>query len=566
MDIPTTPQESLPLSDRHWFIRLLEIIPGTLTWLCLLLPVILSLRWPILVAYFIIAFDLIWLLKSTRLNFYLLLGYSRLHRRQNLDWQSRLNDLNDIPTAINERQVEVEEFVSRHRSASRGYQPFWLSSKQRRRYLNASDYLEELRRLGDHPQTIMKPDDLLNVVIIATYNESLEILEPSVKSILASHYSLKQLMLVIAYEERGGEQTEHNAQLLIRKYGKQFAYAMAIKHPDGLPEEGKVKGANMTFAARQVTEFIAELEIEPERVIVSSFDSDHRPHPNYFACLSYQYATSPNRTHKSYQPIPMFYNNIWDVPAPMRVIATGSSFWIIMQTLRPHLLRNFAAHAQSLKTLIDTDYWSTTSIVEDGHQYWRSYFIYDGDHEVVPVFVPVYQDAVLAKTYRKTFKVQYIQLRRWAWGISDFPYVIRNSMKNRRIPLGEKIAQTARLVEGHFSWATAPLVLTFVAWLPLYLNHAFADQLLAHELPVIASRILGLATLGLFTTVIISMISLPPKPPRYGHRRRLGMVLQWLLLPLTAIFFGAFAAIDSQTRLMIGKYLDWAVTEKATKQ
>jgi hypothetical protein len=374
------------------------------------------------------------------------------------------------------------------------------------------------------------------------------------------------MVLVIAYEERGGEKIEQNANYLIEQYGGRFKYAVAIKHPDGLPGESKVKGANMTYAARILTKMMLEQKIDPKNVIVTTFDSDHRPSKNYFSYLSYSYAIDPNRLHRSFQPIPMFYNNIWDVPAPMRVVSTGNSFWIIMEAMRPHRLRNFAAHAQSLQTLIDTDYWSVTSIVEDGHQYWRTYFTYDGDHAVVPLFTPVYQDAVLAESYWKTMKSQYIQLRRWAWGVSDIAYVVKNSIGNKRIKWFDKAVQTGRLFEGHFSWATAPLILTFVAWLPLYLNQPFAQESLAHNLPRIASRILTVTMAGLVSTVLISLISLPPKPERYRRTRFISMVLQWTLMPAVAIGFGAFAAIDAQTRLMIGKYLDWRVTEKVVKR
>ena len=102
-----------------------------------------------------------------------------------------------------------------------------------------------------------------------------------------------------------------------------------------------------------------------------------------------------------------------------------------VSSMRPHALRNFSSHAQSLQTLIDTDFWSVRTIVEDGHQFWRTYFRYDGDHQVFPVYVPVYQDAVLAKGYRRTLKAQFIQLRRWAWGASDVAYVIETGFLKR---------------------------------------------------------------------------------------------------------------------------------------
>ncbi|HSH31619.1 MAG TPA: hypothetical protein VK963_03055, partial [Candidatus Saccharimonadales bacterium] len=396
----------LPIIQRRWIERLLEIIPGAMTWIFLLSPVILSIFQPVAVAYFIIAFDLVWLVKSLRLSFYLVRGYSQLHRYERIRWRERLDQLEDLKLAVQQCQQQLERFVEDHPEATRGWQGNRRGWAARRQYLDLSDRVIHLQSLVDRDKTIIRPSQLYNVVILATYNESIDIIEPSVKALTEVDYPLSQLMLVIAYEERGGAEVARNAKELVRHYGQQFAYAVAIGHPDNLPGEVRGKGANITYAARQLTKTLTEQKIDPENVIVTTFDADHRPSRNYFALLSYLYATNVNRVRKSYQPVPMFYNNIWDVPAPMRLIATGSSFWMIMESMRPQRLRNFAAHAQSLKALVDTDYWSVTSIVEDGHQYWRTYFTYDGDHEVVPLFTPVFQDAVLAKGYPRTFRVQ----------------------------------------------------------------------------------------------------------------------------------------------------------------
>lgn len=553
------------LVDKQWFIRLLEIFPGTLSWLALILPIVLSLTSPILVAYFIIAFDLYWTIKSFRQGANLIRGYDRLHRAERINWNMRLGWVTDpIQAQVQSKTAYADFITSMGNIPRRGFRMHpsenYLIARQLRDDVRAAE------ELSSHQHTMLDPKTLYNVVFLATYNESLDILEPSVKAMIEVDYSLSQLMLVIAYEERGGEQTKRNAEYLIKTYGHHFAYAKAIEHPNGIIGEVIGKGGNITYAGRVFKSDMEARGIAPEHIIVTTFDSDHRASKNYFSYLSYLFATDPNRDRKSYQPIPMFYNNIWDVPAPMRVIAAGNSFWLLMETMRPHRLRNFAAHAQSLNALIATDFWSVTTIVEDGHQYWRSYFAYDGDHRVEPVFTPIYQDAVLADTYLKTFRAQYLQQRRWAWGVSDFPYAVRMSMRNRRIPWSDKVLQLFRLLEGHFSWATASVIITTVAWLPLVLNRHFSYMTLAHQLPIITSRIMQIASFGIFITIYISLISLPPRPKRYRRSRSVAMALQWVLLPVTAILLGSLAAFDSQTRLMLGKKLGFYVTEKSVKK
>jgi hypothetical protein len=243
------------------------------------------------------------------------------------------------------------------------------------------------------------------------------------------------------------------------------------------------------------------------------------------------------------------------------VIATGNSFWNIALSMRPHMIRNFSAHAQSMQALLDTDFWSTRTIVEDGHQFWRTYFRYAGRHEVYPLYLPIYQDAVLAPTYRKTLKAQFVQLRRWAWGASDVAYVAEKGFFTpNRVPKRDLAAKFLRLLEGHVSWATAPLLLAFAAFIPVLLD---PDNFAAHQLPIVASRIQTIALVGIFVALFLSLKMLPPKPARYKRRRTLFMMLQWVLLPLTTIVFNALAALYSQTRLMLGWYLGkFDVTEK----
>jgi len=512
--------------------RFFEILPGALTWGILLTPFVLSLFNPRITVAFIIAYLLLWFVKSIGLNVRALQGYKRMSLHQKLDWAQLLNELE----LGHQGSVQIKR-------------PDW--------------HVSNLARLQTGSLQL-KPSELIHVVMIATYNESREVLEPTFESVLASNYDMKKIILVLAYEERGGPEVQAQAQEFVHKYQDKCMHAMAVKHPHDSPNEVVGKGGNITYAGRKLQQYLEQENIDPLRVVVTTLDADNRPHINYLAALAYIYAVSPDPLHSSYQPIPMYTNNIWDAPAPMRVIATGNSFWNVVLSLRPHMLRNFSSHAQSMAALIDTDYWSVRTIVEDGHQFWRTYFRYDGNHQVYPVYVPIYQDAVFAASYIKTLKAQFVQLRRWAWGASDIAYVAEKGFfSDNNVPKMDLTLKFLRLLEGHVTWAVAPLVIAFAAFIPALIS---PKDYAANQLPIIASRIMTIALVGVFATLFISLKTLPPKPARYRAHRNLFMIVQWVYLPVTTILYNALSALYSQTRLMFGWYIDkFDVTEKAVK-
>jgi hypothetical protein len=73
------------------------------------------------------------------------------------------------------------------------------------------------------------------------------------------------------------------------------------------------------------------------------------------------------------------------------------------------------------------------------------------------------------------------------------------------------------------------------------------------------------ATVGLLITVFLAFKLLPPRPLRYKRHRTVLMVLQWFLMPISAIGYSAGSALYSQGRLFLGRYLDkFDVTDKET--
>lgn len=518
--------------ERDWRYRAFEILPGALTWTILALPAVLGFISPWVAAYFIITYLLLWFVRAVALNVRVLQGWRIMNQHQKLPWTSLNRDLENL-------------------QATTPNAPKWHAKNLER----VETYIGQRR---------LKPSQVIHAVIVATWNESRDTLEPTIQSILDSNYDMKKVIFILAYENRGGPEVESRAQQLVADYKAKFMHAVATKHID-LPGEIVGKGGNITHAGRQLKKYLEAEGIDPARVLVTTLDSDNRPDKQYLAALTYTYCSTEEPKHASYQPIPMFLNNIWAAPAPMRVIATGNSFWMLVQSMRPHTLRNFSAHAQPMSALIDTDFWSVRTVVEDGHHYWRTYFRYDGHHDVYPIYVPIYQDAVLTEKYLRTLKAQFIQIRRWAWGASDIAYVANQGfMKQNNIPKYKIASKFLRLLEGHISWSTAPLILLFAALVPFFLN---PESYIAHQLPQVASRLQTVAMVGIFITLFLSVRSLPPKPARYKRHRTFFMIIQWVYLPLTTITFSASAAIYSQTRLMFGKYLGkFDLTEKAVRK
>lgn len=514
--------------DRGFRYRCFEILPGAISWTILALPFVLSLINPYLTVFFILGYLLLWFAKSIGLDIRAVQGYKTIKQHEKLPWSDMLSEL---------KTGEVPE-------AGR---PGW--------------HYRNIERITADPVPI-KPDEITHALIIATYNESRAVLEPTLNAIMNSDYDKKKVILVLAYEERGGAEIEAQAKDLVEQYGPNFMHAMAVKHPKNLPGEIIGKGGNITFAGRELEKYLAKEGIKPLSVIVTTLDADNRPHSSYLGALTYLYSVCPDPATVSFQPVPMFTNNVWDAPAPMRVIATGNSFWMTVSSMRPHALRNFSSHAQSMQTLIDTDFWSVRTIVEDGHQFWRTYFRYNGKHEVFPIYVPVYQDAVLANGYIRTLKAQFIQLRRWAWGASDVAYVIDTGFfKDNDVPKLNLTFKLLQLLEGHISWATAPILLAFSAFIPAFFN---PQNYAANQLPIIVSRLQTLALAGIFVTLFFSLKTLPPKPQHYKRHRTIFMVVQWIYLPITTILYNSFSALYSQTRLMFGRYIGkFDVTEKA---
>jgi len=532
----------LPLGKRTKMYRFFEMVPAIISYGAFVLLIVLSIVSPLLAAIYLMAVIIVLLVRATGIVYHTITGHRRLVKTQEVDWAHRLSELED----------PVASYAKHQHAHSRGY--------------GISSHVENLRLMSADPTAFPKPSEMYNVVIVAAYNESYEVIEPTIQSLVKTTYDRSKLVIVLAYEERGGEDIEKAAIRLQKKFAGKFMAFEIVKHPRDLPNEVVGKGGNITHAGKYTQKWFADKGIEFKNVMMTTLDSDNRPHIGYFDYATYEYIVNEDRKHLAFQPIALFLNNIWDVPAPMRVLATGNTFWNIISSMRPHLLRNFASHSQPMEALVEMGFWSTRTVVEDGHQFWRSYFYFNGNYSVHPLYIPIYQDAVLDNTYSKTFKAQFIQLRRWMYGASDVPYAASHIFtKNRTVPFWPGFVWFMRGLDGYVTAASVSIIVAVGGWVPLLINSGAYRDVVAHQLPDTISLFQRIALIGIIVMVFLSFKLLPPRPERYKRTRTIGMLLQWLIMPLTAIGFLSFAALNAQARLAFGRYLvKFDVTNKAT--
>ena len=252
------------------------------------------------------------------------------------------------------------------------------------------------------------------------------------------------------------------------------------------------------------------------RILVTDLDADYRVHPQYFTYLAWTHVTDPNRETQLYQPIPYFHNNIWQAPMLTRLFAAVLTQLQMWRSVLPEKLQSFGSYSTTLHMVHEVGYWATDAIPEDSRFYWKSYFPYGDRFRAVPLFIPIYGDAVRASGYWRIMASQYIQARRWAWGVTDIPFVIQNAIRHTEIPLWSRVWRILNLFGEHINWAIAPFVMTFGAAVPLFLNPAFARDDPGPEPAALRASMLTLALVALVVLIWVEHRIVPPRPAEWG--------------------------------------------------
>lgn len=473
--------------------RIWEVVPGALVWGIFLAAISLSFLKPLWMMYFIILFDLYWLFRVFYFTPFILLSWHRYRQALKTNWQEKAEVLP-------------------------GY--------------------EAIR----------------HVIFLPFSRESAAVVEETLKALMKVAYPAHRMTIVLAGEQRFSDVLQDVRTRVLPQFAGKFQELFLTEHPQGLPDEIPGKGSNLNYAGHTVLPELTKMGLHPDTTIVSSFDIDTIVHVQYFSALTYEYLTIPEPTKSSYQPVALYNNNLWESPALVRVAMFGTTFWLMQELARPEGMMTFSSHSMSLRMLIDVDFWQKDIVSEDSRIFLQGLVYYHGRYRVTPIHLPVSMDTVMTDRYWKALPALYKQLRRWAWGMENFPYMMESMGRDPQFPFWRKATWLFKQIEGGIMWSAAPLLIFLLGFLPfLAAPESFHSVALFQNAPFTLQWMMRLSMIGLFVSAGLSLTLLPP-PPKHVSRpyAYLIMLAQWGLLPLTFTIFGAFPATDALTRLMLG--------------
>lgn len=482
--------------------RALEIFLPLISYALITLPIWLSLIQPLYAAYFLIFFNIYWLYKSAELGINSLKSYGKL-------------------------KIAIQ-----------------------------TNWLEKAKSLPNF-------EDVEHLIIIPTYKEPYGVLKTTIENLLKQDFPHDRIMITIATEERDPE-GEINARRLEEEYGHFFKLFLITKHPD-IPFEVKGKSSNMAYAGEKSVELLKSRGESLDFVTVTSCDADALLHPFYFSYLSYEFLRDEDRYFHFYQAAVMFYSNFWRIPLPMRVMNTVGSLWSFAKLGIEGRLINFSTYSLSLKTVEEVGYWGRDVIPEDYHLFFKTFFKKGQKVKTLPIFLPVMSDGAESTTFFKTFVNHYEQNKRWAWGVSDDPWIIRNFFLHPEISTASKVAKIFHVVEDHILWPTNWFLITLGGNIPALVNPDFSRTIIGRNLSDVSSAILTVTIVFILMIIFVDSKMKPPRPTSFPKWKIPFLYLQWLSLPIVSFILATIPGLDAHTRLLLGKRLEYRVTEKVEK-
>src|SRR3972149_7410176 len=158
--------------------------------------------------------------------------------------------------------------------------------------------------------------------------------------------------------------------------------------------------------------------------------------------------------------------------------------------------------------------------------------------EVEPISLPLWADAAQSTSFWKTISNQYQQIQRWAWGVSDDPWIIKSYFLAQGVPFWDKTMRLFQVIWAHFLWPVNWFIITLGLTVPSLLNPAFGRTALGYTVPRFSSFILTISLMFLAVMIVIDY-SHKPRPKEVPVWKMILAPLEFILMPIAGLLFGA---------------------------
>ncbi len=492
---------------------LLEKIPGAISWIIILSPLWAAWLIPSEYGIFLLSFIVFLVIKSLKNLIYFIINYSRIYDDGKVDW------------------------VVRNRN-------------------------------------LINYDKVIHIVIVPFAKEGYDVLYSTVKALSEQIVDKERIILCLTSEAKFPEGDQISLRLK-EEFGQNFFHVWNTVHT---LKVGEVvgKSANMLNGAHYVQNKIQELGLNEDYITLTSCDCDSLFPNHYFSMLTNKFLASDDRYTIFWAGALAFIENFWKLPYFSRVLASHFTYNNVSILGREWFrFVQISTYSASYRLFKSIGFYSPDVIPEDFHTFFKALYLNGIATRCAPMYLLINSDAAEGRGYVDTFVNQYKQVQRWAYGVSDFPFIFKNTvnyLKNRNYSLRSKLYVFSRsfsVALDHQLWPTYGILLGIGFTFVFIFNPDLTRDAFWWRLPAVTSILWTIASVYYVSAFLISFNIRPrltDKPFRKYWKWYLydviAEIINWVLFPFIAFFLAVLPAIDAHTRLMFGKYLEYWITEK----
>ncbi len=410
------------------------------------------------------------------------------------------------------------------------------------------------------------PSEVSHIVVIPNYKEPVEILRRTLDALAAQHRAPERIIPVLGMEEREPD-ARAKGEALAAEYAGKFRHVLVSVHPGGIPGEEPGKSSNEAWAARQARKMVDELGLDVDRITITSCDADSLIHPKYFSAVASMFSADERRHLRFWQAPLFYYNNIWQVPAPIRF-----STWLSHAVQVAELAMPFydplpiSTYTLSLSLAERCGWWDPSVIPEDWHEYLNCLFETGEEISTTAVFLPTTSDATDGETFKQAMVSRFHQVKRHAWGAEDVGYIVGQFTRRPTSMRSSTLFRFGQVLHDHVMRVAMWFVLVSVYVIMAYYARLHWYDLgwhssIAHNLALLRVMF-STGAVCMAATIVFELWRCPPPDGVSRVKTAVEIALLWPLMPLMGFYLGTLPALEAQTRLMLGIPIGYVVTPK----